>query len=296
MLFLLPETYNHIVFLFISRIFVPIMRRLLCSFLLFAWMSGISAQTTVKSADVVEKEDSMRVLSIIPVRHPKSLVKQIFKRLKRDMKQRHGSRRYKIEGDFRIDPFPPFSASCIYPVESDNGLEIQEGNRLEEFCYKGVEKLSPGDSAFIRGQLLLYLSFSPVHSSEYYNGGHYPPSPFVFFDETNRWYKIKAFKISYGENSVYRVHLDKKKTHKLGKFKDRETWHNDDSDTIYFDCNTLRIKEFKGSSIREDSIPWKESYFQVEYDEEEGSPVLKQIHHIRRNNHMVRKATAKRIE
>ena len=68
MLFLLSETYNHIVFLLISRIFVPIMRRLLCSFLLFAWMSGISAQTTVKSADVVEKEDSMRVLSIIPRR------------------------------------------------------------------------------------------------------------------------------------------------------------------------------------------------------------------------------------
>jgi hypothetical protein len=191
--------------------FAASMKRLAFIILLLAWAHGLCAQTTVKSADVVEKEDSMRMLSITPVHHPKSLVKQIFKRLKRDMKQQHGSRRYKIEGDFRIDPFPPFSASCIYPVESDNGLEIQEGNRLEEFCYKGVEKLSPGDSAFIRGQLLKYLCFSPVHSSEYYNEGHYPPSPFVFFDETNRWYKIKAFKISYGENSVYRVHLDKKK-------------------------------------------------------------------------------------
>ena len=116
-----------------------------------------------------------------------------------------------------------------------------------------------------------------------------------FFDETNRWYKIKAFKISYGENSVYRVHLDKKKNRRIFKLKDRETWHGDNSDTIYFECNTLLIKEFKGSSIRENSIPWKESYFQVEYDEEEGSPVLKQVNHIRRNNHMVRKATVKRI-
>ena len=97
------------------------------------------------------------------------------------------------------------------PVESDNGLEIQQGNRLEEFCYKGVEKLSPGDSAFIRGQLLKYLCFSPVHSSEYYNEGHYPPSPFVFFDETNRWYKIKAFKKVMGKIVCILYTLTRKK-------------------------------------------------------------------------------------
>ena len=113
MLFLLPEIYNHIVFLFISRIFVSIMRRLLCSFLLFAWVPGISAQTSVDYANIVEKEDSMKLLTIKLVDKPQKLLKQIIKRLHQDLKEQHGNRKYKIETTFGLNSSRPMPVVYI---------------------------------------------------------------------------------------------------------------------------------------------------------------------------------------
>ncbi|MBP5394048.1 MAG: hypothetical protein J6Y59_09565, partial [Bacteroidaceae bacterium] len=69
-----------------------------------------------------EMEDSMSLLSIKPVKHPKKLLKQIFERFNEDLKETHMSRRYIVEGTFRKSKFPPFSAKGIYTVEGDNGL------------------------------------------------------------------------------------------------------------------------------------------------------------------------------
>ena len=304
MLFLLPEIYNHIVFLFISRIFVSIMRRLLCSFLLFAWVPGISAQTSVDYANIVEKEDSMKLLTIKLVDKPQKLLKQIIKRLHQDLKEQHGNRKYKIETTFGLNSSLPSYASCIYPVQFDNGLEIQGGKDVEDFICLGMKDMSQQDSLQIKDYLLKYLSFSPVHPNNHYNFGNYFRSPFVDYAETIKEYDVKAFKISYGIHSVYRINLKRRIQEVIThSYSPPEFFFGNAIDTVYFDCNTLRITEFKGKFVYKNNFPHHidyRIYFQATYDEEEGSPVLREINYIRtferKEDYMLRKATVKRIK
>ena len=277
------------------------MRRLLCSFLLFAWMSGISAQTSIDSANIVEKEDSMELLSIKLVDKPQKLLKQIIKRLHQDLKEQHGSRKYKIESTFGLNSSLPSYASCIYPVKFDNGLEIQGGKDVEDFICHGMKDMSQQDSLQVKDYLLKYISFSPAHSNNRYDFGNYFRSPFVDYAETTKEYDVKAFKISYGSHSVYRINLNRKKQWFL--IRPPEYFIGNAADTAYFDCNTLRIIEFKGKFVYKNNFPHHidyRIYFQATYDEEEGSPVLRKINYIRtferKEDYMLRKATVMRIE
>lgn len=209
-------------------------------------------------------------------------------RLQDDLKQKHGARKYKIEAVFRIDSIPPFSdsfsASCIYPVEGDNGLDLVverkklDEVKVEDFHYEGQKKLSAQDSISIKRKLLCFLFISPAyidyHKSFAYD--YYPPYPYADNDETMRWFDIKAFKISYGLNSVYRINLLKKtnRGHVLWNTPHNYLfWYHDYTATAYFDYRTLLITQFKGDS----KYKQNSTHFQVDYDEEGGTPVIKQI-------------------
>ena len=165
-----------------------------------------------------------------------------------------------------------------------------------------MKDMSQQDSLKIKDYLLKYLSFSPVHPNNHYDFGNYFRSPFVDYAETTKEYDVKAFKISYGTHSVYRINLKRRMEKDILHYPP-EFFIGDAADTAYFDCNTLRIMEFKGKFFYKNNYPHHidyRIYFQATYDEEEGSPVLREINYIRtferKEDYMLRKATVKRIE
>lgn len=233
----------------------------------------------------------MSLLSIKPVRKPKKLLKQIFERFNEDLKETHMSRRYIVEGTFQKSPrFPSFSAKGIYTVEGDNGLEIMgpsqniKTSKLELLHYEGPDSLTSQDSITLISLLRDLLLASPVHRNHKYDNGYYPVSPFVYYEETNRWYDKKAYDIEYGsDNGVYRIQLVKKKNRYLWTEHDREHWLGDYKVTAYFDRRTLRITQFKGEFTWEVAeYPFNLgsnscTRFLADYDNIGGKPVLKRI-------------------
>lgn len=265
------------------------MRHVLYILMLLACSYCAYGQESFDSTYIKGKYEPLDMVTIKRVKNPKKLVKKIMERLHQDLMTKHGNRKYKIEAVFCADSFPPYSASCIYPVESDNGLEIQQHNVLDDFCCMGVENLSRKDSLSIKSELRQLLYFSPAHLSNIYSSGKYPPSPFVSYNETIRWYKTEAYEMGSKANSEYRLELVKRKKRRLYRANDREIWHGDNTDTVFFDCETLRIKRFKAEFRRKELSNYRTS-FQVEYGEENGSPVLNQIYYEWSDNQRKEKA------
>ena len=267
------------------------MKRVLLLFCFLPWLLSASSQELPDSTFLdAEKEDSMSLLSIKPVKHPKKLLKQIFERFNEDLKETHMSRRYIVEGTFRKSKFPPFSAKGIYTVEGDNGLEVireradRDNITLEDFIYDEPHELSSQDTLSLIGDLAELLNFSPTHASHKYYQVYYPPAPFVNYSETTRWYDIKAYEIEYGpDKGAYRIQLDKKKNRYLWREDDHEHWLGDYKVTAYFDRNTLRITQFKGETTSEIAeYPFNlgstgSKRFLIDYDNVRGKPVLKRI-------------------
>lgn len=258
-----------------------------------------------------EMEDTLGLLSIKPVRKPKKLIKQVMERFQTDLEQTHKARKYLAEGTFQKSPrFPSFSASCLYSVEGDNGLEIMgpsqniRTSKLELLHYEGPDSLTSQDSITLISILRDLLLASPTHRNNEYEDGFYRSVPFVYYEELNRWYDIKAYEINYGSGrGLYRIHLDRKKDRRLYRPNDREHWHGNLSFTAYFDRSTLRITQFKGvfefvSEEEEDPCASGTfSYrFQIDYDEDGGAPLLKRVSYIETGDFRTITGTVQRID
>lgn len=288
------------------------MKHLLFILLLFTWALGASSQVSLDST-LWEKEDSMKILSITPVKNPKKLLKLVIERLHKDLQETHQARRYQIEATFRNNFRKPYSASCIYNAEGDNGLEITGNSyddsdinapKMENFCYEGPYKLHLEDSISMRSKLLRLLLFSPAHQTNRYPCMYYPPSPFVYYKESARWYIVNAYEIDYGsDRGAYRIILDKKTDRYVWRQGDRHHWFTKTKFTAYFDRNTLRITQIRGDQSGDKTNYMSPSNgtdfsvrFQADYDEEEGMPVLKKIRYINTNGYLSIKGTVRRID
>lgn len=278
------------------------MRCLVFMLLLLFWAHSVCAQIVDYSADLVEQEDSLRTLSIKPVRKPKKLLRQVMNRLQLDLKQKHGERKYKIEAMLCIDTFPSFSANCICRVCGDNGLEIIDVTKdvsdikIEDICFKGPYGLTDQDSVNIKCILVDFLNFSPICSSRYFYARPYPYSPIGAY-EAERWFNVKAYKITYGsDDSIYRIDFIKNKNSRF-RYGDRVSWFGDYSFTAFFDCRTLRITRYKGESYDWDkAFPLYSSDFQVDYEVDNGAPILNQLQYVGTFNNIKGNALVRRIE
>lgn len=291
------------------------MKYLLHILLLFVWVQGAAfAQEPFDSVRWEEMEDSLGSVTIKPVKHPKRLLKQVINRIHKDLQEAHQGRSYRVEGTFRKGSSPPFSASCIYHVEGDNGLEIAEplyrdtnnikAPQLEDLCYEGLYKLNTQDSISMRFNLIALLQFSPSHSSNHYTGIYYPVSPFVYYEETARWYNVEAYEFDDGsDRGAYRILLEKKKDRNLWKPGDRNFWIPDIKFTAYFDRRALRITKIRCQHILKKGNPYPFNNvddmcirYQADYDEEMGTPVLKQIRYIQTSDKKGISGTVRRID
>ncbi len=246
----------------------------------------------------------MKLLTIKPIRRPKKLVKQIMERLQDDLKQKHGTRKYEIKAMLCVDTFPSFSASCIYQVCGDNGLEIIDVTKdisdikIENFCFKGQYGLTDQDSVNIKCILVDLLNFSPIRSGRHsFYACPYPYSPIGALDEAKRWFNVKAYKIIYGsDDGIYRIDFIKNKNTRF-RYGDKVSWFGDYSFTAFFDCRTLRITRYKGESLDWDkTLPLYSSDYQVDYEVDNGAPTLNQLKYVGTFNNIKGNALVRRIE
>jgi len=290
------------------------MKHLLPILLHLAWLQGAAfAQAPLDSDFSGEKEDSMSTLSIKPVKRPKKLLKQVINRLHKDLKETHQARSYHVEGTFRKGSLPPFSISCTYHVEGDNGLEVISQIRndtnsiktpkMEDFRFEGQARPNAQDSVYLKFNLLYLLDLSPSHMKKDCVGNFYPFPPFVDYEETARWFYVKAYEIDYGQGKgVYRILLKSKKNRYLWRPGDVMHWILDYEFTAYFDRGSLRITQFKGQSVSRRGMPYPWNWsmdgvtrFLADYDEDMGTPVLKRIRIVTNTERKSINGTVRRI-
>ena len=241
--------------------------------LFLLWTAQIYSQEPLDSAFLAEKEDSISSLYIKPIRKPEKLLRRIIQRLQYDLQQKHETRRFQVEATFSQSTLAPFSASCVVSAEAGVGLNKV---RMEEFNYEGSYKLALEDSLHIKDFLLQFATLSPVHAHKAYWETYTAKSPLVNYKETMRWYNVTADSIADAKGrSVIRFRFNWKRKQRADF--DWEHYNGEIIGIAYFDCRTLRLKQFKGGAYLPSLKYITRLYFQNDYEEKGRTPVLKRI-------------------
>ena len=252
--------------------------------LLLTLCHEVAAQEHQEFSIPEEMEDSLSSLAITPIEKPKELLKQIFGRLEQALQQKHEARRYLIKASYNIDHMPPFLIRAIFPVKSDNGLELscwthfqEEKNMFEEFHIESKDDLMIRDTT--RLKLWTLENFEgPVHlyTNKDYNSRIFVYMPWLLgYKNTMKRYKVKVYSITDETGrGVYRVDfVDNKKVNQYG-FKSSYTFNA----TAFFDSRTLRMTQFnRDFSYSSTQIPANRHRYQYDYEDRNGFPVLRQI-------------------
>lgn len=231
-----------------------------------------------------EKEDSISALSITPLeaRKTDSLLKKVITRLEQDLRQTRDSCQCQIEATFVQGRWTPFSAEGILTAEADIGLKVRDvySASFDMFSYDGPYELGYEDSSLIKYNLVQLATLSPIHA----HGVNFPfhgtaMSPLTDYKKTRRCYTVTAFRIiDASGRSVYRMTFERKEPQQRFKAAHRE--YNAKSSingTAFFDGETLQLTQFKGEAYLP-SMFWDAHFrYQIDYEEKDEKPVLKQI-------------------
>lgn len=249
----------------------------------FLLLSGcVIAQEHQEFSIPEEMEDSLSSLTVTPIEKPKELLKQIFNRIEQALLQKHEARRYLIKSSYNIDNMPPFLVRAIYPVESDNGLELcshfqKEKKRFEEFHIESKDDLVIRDTAWLKLWTLENFE-GPVHlyTNKDFNSRVFSYLPWLLgYKDTMKRYKVKVYSITDETGrGVYRVDFVNNK-------KEDPHWNNSSytfNATAFFDSRTLRMTQFnRAHSYSSTQIPADRHRIQYDYEDRNGFPVLRQI-------------------
>ena len=237
-----------------------------------------------------EKEDSISALSIKPVPKPEKLLKQIIRRLRLDLEQKHKTRKYKVEATFWQEALVPFSFGCTLSAEAGVGLNKVE---LGELWYEGPYELNNQDTIQLRAFLYQFATLSPIHAHKTYSERSLANSPLLKYRDTKDNYNVSAYTISDETGrGVHRFQFAWKKGHSMDFNWEFHT--GEISGTAYFDGLTLRLTQFKGEAFLPSGYETRLRY-QVEYYEKSGTPILKQIKIVGRKDDMIIQATVKPV-
>ncbi|MBR4131262.1 MAG: hypothetical protein IKU02_10150 [Bacteroidaceae bacterium] len=288
------------------------MKHLLPIFLL-VWAAQAFGQEPLDSAFWdAEMEDSVSAMAIKPLdpSQTKKLLKQIIKRFNQDLKQKHEVGKYRTDATFIRETLAPFSVSRIEslkpgiaPHNPDNDFQLF---LLPKFNYEGPYELTYRDSLYISHYLNTFPRICPNYLPtvpHLYNTirGHIdkgPLLPFEEFSETMYYYKVTAYSIfDAAGRSVYRFTFARNGVKRYGK----DVVYGKKYDvgelvgTAYFDSQSLRILQFNGKG----RVPTEDHVinirFQNDYDEDNGSPALRQTKLVWEAKGTKIKATVQRI-
>ena len=217
-----------------------------------------------------------------------------------------------LDSDFSGEKEDSMSTLSIKPVKRPKKLLKQVINRLHKDLKETHQARSyhvegtfrKGSLVYLKFNLLYLLDLSPSHMKKDCVGNFYPFPPFVDYEETARWFYVKAYEIDYGQGKgVYRILLKSKKNRYLWRPGDVMHWILDYEFTAYFDRGSLRITQFKGQSVSRRGMPYPWNWsmdgvtrFLADYDEDMGTPVLKRIRIVTNTERKSINGTVRRID
>lgn len=250
------------------------------------WVFSASSQELPDSSYwEAEMEDSISSFTFKRLKSTQAdkLLWKVIRRCNKDLQQKHEVSKYNIIATFNRDSFPSYSINCVISAEAGIGLEKV---KLDEFIYSGMYELTRRDSTYIREYLKTFATLSPINARKTTMGGLAfvpagskvgPLSPFLDYSRTTKFYYIGAYSISNEMGrGVYRMVFVRNKKRQL-KNVDRRYDPQEITGTAYIDTNTYQLKQFKGKAY----LPTLQydSYlnYQVDYEENCDTPILKQI-------------------
>ena len=228
------------------------------------------AQTNLEDFSLsLVKEDSISLLSIKPVKHPKKLLKQVIAQFQEDrMQYKEGT--YQIDAIFLRDSLAPLSVRCTIPAKA--GITFEKGklrvggnHTLNEYYI-----LAPWTYQVPIGTLLPNIKLR-VHLAE-------PLYPLKQYNTTVTYYDISAYHVADASGrGVYRFVFDRNRETRLFKYDGRKYDVGEVTGVTYFDSQTLHITKFKGRArlISDQHIVLIR--YNIDYDTDDGNPVLRRI-------------------
>lgn len=233
-----------------------------------------------------EMEDSMSTFTVMSVEKPKTLLRQCWKRLRKDLRQNHSKRQYLYKNvSYNSRRYPFVTASQTYTVGNDDGIRLfnrYDRNMTEEWGAvnaKASYPLNQNDSSNLSE--IMYYNYAlykfrhlRYDEFEYYYGGDWilpAGQPRNACDYLMMLYDMEAYSISNDSGEgVYRFDFVQKKV------KPRETQHDHSEPVhiirLFFDLKSLRLIQQKGGFILRDGL---REYYRHDYEAaENGSPIL----------------------
>jgi len=200
-----------------------------------------------------EKEDSLSSLTIVQIKNPEVLLKDIGEQLSRDMQQASGLGKYQVEEIFGVNDSEPCMAKCT--VSADANLRLRNAKMEGGFSFTGPYHLTSRDSSIIKMVLAQFpeeypfLSF--IESLSISNHSSIQEAIMCMVDA----YDVTAYSISDDSGrSVYRINFFPKKTEITQS--NSSLYSMMFGGVAYFDSKTMRLSGARIESFINTKNPW----------------------------------------
>jgi len=261
--------------------------------LTFLFLAGsVMAQESQESSLSDEMEDSLSSLSIIPLKplKKKKILRQAIRRFRHDMQHEHDTRMFQMTMTVSRDSLEPFRVKCS--IFAKSGIALNEDDVAscsKTFDYEGPYKLTPQDSAVIKGYIKHFAIISPVYVPRIFSI-HSPRSssfgyrigdvlyPLKNYNQTCFYYETKAYHIlDESDRKIYRMHFVRNGQKRYFRFGGKNYEAGEITGTAYIDGRTMYISQFNGTARLPNDKDEVYIVYKITYDEIDNKTFLKHI-------------------
>lgn len=234
-----------------------------------------------------EMEDSVKAISILPIKEPKGLLDSIIRQLIHDSELKPNLYKYEYNWtNYANTTREPIIVKAIMPAHS--GLTVELTGEKDSIYIKGLPYLTEG--LYRQISFAIAIGIEPPRIYLLAKDISYAENMSLYdaFKDLMRAYHIKVYSITDETGrGVYRVNFARKRLRHLMPQMKFETVFNG---VAYFDYKTLRLTQVKGESISALSpdnqiiLTLKKlrsvnplCEYQIDFGEEDGKLYVKQI-------------------
>lgn len=238
------------------------------------------------------KDESLSSLSIIPLKplKKKKILRQAIRRFRHDMQHEHDTRMFQMTMTVSRDSLEPFRVKCS--IFAKSGIALNEDDVAscsKTFDYEGPYKLTPQDSAVIKGYIKHFAIISPVYVPRIFSI-HSPRSssfgyrigevlyPLKNYNQTCFYYETKAYHIlDESDRKIYRMHFVRNGQKRYFRFGGKNYEAGEITGTAYIDGRTMYISQFNGTARLPNDKDEVYIVYKITYDEIDNKTFLKHI-------------------
>lgn len=265
-----------------------ISRSYILTIVLFLFCLFAYSQTPLDSTyQWAEMQDSVKAISILPIKEPKGLLDSIIRQLIHDSELKPNLYKYEYNWtNYANTTREPIIVKAIMPAHS--GLTVELTGEKDSIYIKGLPYLTEG--LYRQISFAIAIGIEPPRIYLLAKDISYAENMSLYdaFKDLMRAYHIKVYSITDETGrGVYRVNFARKRLRHLMPQMKFETVFNG---VAYFDYKTLRLTQVKGESISALSpdnqiiLTLKKlrsvnplCEYQIDFGEEDGKLYVKQI-------------------